>query len=176
MKSVEHRVERILYAFRWFLAPVYLGLGLALLTLTVKFYLELYEMVIRLLTVKEEDLVLSLLSLIDMVLVGNLLVMVMLAGYENFVSHFDLHIDQERLRWLGKLDWGSLKMRLAASIVAISSIHLLKVFVDIEHLPDDKILLYAGLHLVFVFSGLLLAVTERTAHRHEFPSHGTEPD
>jgi uncharacterized protein (TIGR00645 family) len=111
----------------------------------------------------ETDLVLTVLSLIDIVLVGSLIVMVMLSGYENFVSKIDAGAGQESPAWLGKLDSGTLKLKVAASIVAISSIHLLRIFMNADDTPNDKILWYVVLHLTFVVSAVLLGVLDRLA-------------
>jgi uncharacterized protein (TIGR00645 family) len=105
---------------------MYLGLALGLLAPGVKFFQEVLHSLAGILTLAESDLVLSVLSLIDIVLVGSLIVMVMLSGYENFVSKLDADTAQESPAWLGKLDSGTLKLKVAASIVAISSIHLLR--------------------------------------------------
>jgi uncharacterized protein (TIGR00645 family) len=104
-------------------------------------------------------LVLGALTLVDLTLVGSLIVMVMLSGYENFVSKLDIGDVQKSLAWLGKLDAGSLKIKVAASIVAISSIHLLKAFMN--SIPNDKLVLLVVIHLTFVVSALMLAVMDR---------------
>ena len=109
------------------------------------------------LTLSEADLILSLLSLIDMGLVGGLIVMVMYSSYENFVSRMNLDDGKdEKLGWLGKMDAGSLKNKVAASIVAISSIHLLRIFMDIQSIANDKLLWYVVLHLTFVLSAFVM--------------------
>jgi uncharacterized protein (TIGR00645 family) len=154
---IEKIVEKLLFACRWLLAPLYLGLSLALVALGVKFFQE----AVHVLTAIEADLVLVVLTLIDLVLVGSLIVMVMFSGYENFVSRIDVGGDAEKLGWLGKLDAGTLKLKVAASIVAISSIHLLKVFMDVKTISNDKILWYVVLHMTFVVSALLLGVLDR---------------
>ena len=146
---------------------MYLGLALALLALGVKFFQEVLHSLGGILTLAESDLVLSVLSLIDIVLVGSLIVMVMLSGYENFVSKIDAGDGQESPAWLGKLDSGTLKLKVAASIVAISSIHLLRIFMNADDTPNDKILWYVVLHLTFVVSAVLLGVLDRLA----FASH-----
>jgi len=146
---------------------MYLGLALALLALGVKFFQEVLHSLAGILTLAESDLVLSVLSLIDIVLVGSLIVMVMLSGYENFVSRLDAGSAQESPAWLGKLDSGTLKLKVAASIVAISSIHLLRIFMNAQATPNDKILWYVVLHLTFVVSAVLLGVLDRMA----FASH-----
>ncbi len=161
---LERTLERLLFASRWLLAPVYLGLSLALVALGVKFFQEAWHALSQVHLVPESDLVLTLLALIDIVLVGGLIVMVMLSGYENFVSRIDINQGESReaaLGWLGKLDAGGLKLKVAASIVAISSIHLLRVFMNAMQTPNDKILWYVVLHLTFVVSAVLLAVMDR---------------
>ena len=161
---IERFIERLLFASRWLLAPVYLGLSLALIALSIKFFQEAGHVLAQVLTVSEADLVLTLLALIDIVLVGGLIVMVMLSGYENFVSRIDVNRGDNReaaLGWLGKLDAGGLKLKVAASIVAISSIHLLRVFMNTMQTPNEKILWYVVLHLTFVVSAVLLALMDR---------------
>jgi uncharacterized protein (TIGR00645 family) len=164
---IERSVEKVLFACRWLLAPMYLGLSLALLALAVKFFQEAVHSLSVIVTLAETDLVLTVLSLIDIVLVGSLIVMVMLSGYENFVSKIDAGDGQESPAWLGKLDSGTLKLKVAASIVAISSIHLLRIFMNADDTPNDKILWYVVLHLTFVVSAVLLGVLDRLA----FASH-----
>jgi len=164
---LERSIEKLLFACRWLLAPMYLGLSLALLALTVKFFQEAIHSLAGILSLAETDLVLTVLSLIDLVLVGSLIVMVMLSGYENFVSKIDTGADKESPAWLGKLDSGTLKLKVAASIVAISSIHLLRIFMNADDTPNEKILWYVVLHLTFVVSAVLLGVLDRMA----FASH-----
>ena len=164
---LERSFERLLFASRWLLAPMYLGLSLALIALGVKFFIEISHSLTHILELAETDLVLSVLSLIDLALVGSLLVMVMLSGYENFISKIDVTTGQDTPEWLGKLDSGTLKLKVAASIVAISSIHLLRIFMNAQATPNDKILWYVVLHLTFVVSAVLLGVLDRIA----FASH-----
>ncbi|MCE2873522.1 MAG: TIGR00645 family protein [Xanthomonadales bacterium] len=166
---LERQIERILFACRWLLAPMYLGLALALFALGVKFFQEAFHVLLMVGSIAEDRLVLVVLTLIDIVLVGSLIVMVMFSGYENFVSRIDVAEGSEKLGWLGRLDAGTLKLKVAASIVAISSIHLLKVFMDAKTIPNDKIFWYVVLHLTFVVSALLLGVLDRMS----FASHRT---
>ena len=158
---MERTLERLLYASRWLLAPIYLGLSLALLALGIKFFEEALHVLPAILEIKEADLVLITLSLVDIALVGGLLVMVMLSGYENFVSRIDVAEDAEKLTWLGKLEFGSLKQKVAASIVAISSIHLLKAFMNAQHTPNDKLMWYVIIHLTFVLSAIGMAWVDK---------------
>ena len=118
---LERSIERLLFACRWLLAPMYLGLALALLALGVKFFQEAVHLLFTVASLPEDKLVLVTLTLIDLVLVGSLIVMVMFSGYVNFVSRIDVADEGEKLGWLGKLDAGTLKLKVAASIVAISS-------------------------------------------------------
>ena len=141
---IERFIERSLFASRWLLAPVYLGLSLALVVLGIKFFAELWHSLSHVLALSqgavpmtEAEVVLSLLALVDLSLVGSLIVMVMFSGYENFVSKIDMEGEGDKLGWLGKLDAGTLKLKVAASIVAISSIHLLRAFMDAEQTDND---------------------------------------
>ncbi len=166
---LESFIEKLLFACRWLLAPLYLGLALALIALGVKFFQEAFHLLQHILVSTEADMVLTTLALIDIVLVGSLIVMVMFSGYENFVSRIEAK-GTDTLGWLGKLDAGTLKLKVAASIVAISSIHLLRVFMNAQHTDNDKIMWYVILHLTFVASALLLGVLDRiafAAHRQE---------
>ncbi len=149
--------ERLMYAARWLLAPLYIGLSAALLALAVKFFQEVFHILPHVLELTEADLILGILSLIDMGLVGGLIVMVMFSGYENFVSALNIGEHTEKLEWLGKMDAGSLKNKVAASIVAISSIHLLRVFMELQTIPDSKLLWYVVIHLTFVLSAVVMA-------------------
>jgi len=158
---VERTFENTMYASRWLLAPIYLGLSLAVLLLGIKFFQEVIHTFPLIFSLKESELVLVTLSLVDMALVGGLLVMVMLSGYENFVSAIDLEEGQEKLSWLGKLDAGSLKQKVAASIVAISSIHLLKAFMAAQDIANDKLMWYVIIHLTFVLSALGMAYVDK---------------
>lgn len=158
---LERFVEGTLYASRWLLAPVFLGLSLALLALSIKFFQELAHLLPLVLEMSESDLVLTILALVDLSLVGSLLVMVMFSGYENFVSEMNIKEGVEKLSWLGKLDAGSLKLKVAASIVAISSIHLLRVFVNSEQIPDNKLMWYVIIHMTFVVSAVMVAYMDK---------------
>lgn len=127
----------------------------------MKFFQEAFHAIATIVTIPEPDLVLVVLGMIDLSLVGSLIVMVMFSGYENFVSRIDAANEKEALGWLGKLDSGTLKLKVAASIVAISSIHLLRIFMKAVDTPNDKIMWYVILHLTFVVSAVLLGVLDR---------------
>lgn len=158
---MERFLENAMYASRWLLAPVYFGLSLGLIALTIKFFQEIFHILPHIFSVSESDMILILLSLVDMTLVGGLLVMVMFSGYENFVSQLDINEGKEKLSWLGKMDATSLKNKVAASIVAISSIHLLRVFMDAKNVPDNKLMWYVIIHLTFVLSAFVMGYLDR---------------
>lgn len=172
---LERLIERLLFSSRWLLAPIYLGLSLTLLVLGIKFFQELWHLFAHIWTMEESNMILVVLAMIDLALVASLVVMVMFSGYENFVSRLEIGQGEDKLGWLGKLDAGTLKLKVAASIVAISSIHLLQKFVNIEQTPNDKLLWYVVIHLTFVVSALMMGVLDRLAfasHRTHEPSEG----
>ncbi len=156
MEKLESFVEKSMYRSRWLLAPIYLGLSLALLALGIKFFQEAFHMLPNILAMKEADMILVVLSLIDMVMVGGLIVMVMMSGYENFVSQLNVGENEEKLSWLGTMDVSSLKGKIAGSIVAISSIHLLKIFMNVKNVENDKLMWYVIIHLTFVLSAFAM--------------------
>lgn len=158
---MERIFERLMYASRWVMAPIYLGLSLVLIALGVKFFIEVFHLFSILFTIKEVDLILITLTLIDLALVGGLIVMVMFSGYENFVSKLDIDDNDEKLSWLGQLDANSLKNKVSASIVAISSIHLLKVFMDLKEVDSEKVKWYVLIHLTFVVSAFAMGYLDK---------------
>ena len=160
-QKIRYSLERLMYASRWLLAPIYIGLSFALLALFIKFFQELYHFIPFILELDESQLLLKVLSLIDLTLVGSLIVIVMFSGYENFVSRMDLGEATEKLDWLGTHDYGSLKMKIATSIVAISSIHLLEIFMNIKTIENDKVMWYALVHLTFVISAVLMGYLDK---------------
>ena len=157
----EFWVERFILNSRWLLAPFYIGLVLVVVALGATFFRELWHLYATVTTAGESEIVLLVLSLVDIVLVANLLIMVVISGYENFVSDIDVAEGEEAPDWLGKIDAGNLKVKVAAAIVAISSIHLLRAFLNINEMAESKVILLMIMHLVFVFSALLLAYLDR---------------
>ncbi|MDX8514432.1 TIGR00645 family protein [Mesorhizobium captivum] len=159
MKRLELAIESVILASRWLLVAFYLGLGLALATYALSFGKKLYEFVISVFTLGDTDTILKMLGLIDAALVASLVVMVIISGYENFVSRFD---EQDgEVHWLGTIDVGSLKVKVASTIVAISSIHLLQVFLNHASYTTDQLMWLTVMHLAFVFSALMLAYIDR---------------
>jgi uncharacterized protein (TIGR00645 family) len=160
MRSVERALEALLFASRWLMAPFYLGLVVALAALLVTFLHELVARLPQLLSLKETDVILWLLALIDLSLVGNLLMTVILAGYENFVSKMEAQDHPDWPSWIGRVDFGGMKLKLIASIAAISAIHLLEIFMTPEKLDVTTLGWLLAILLAVVVSGLLLAATD----------------
>jgi len=159
MKKLEHLVESVILASRWLLVVFYLGLAIALGLYAVSFMRKLYDFTTKVLVVEETDAILKMLALIDAALVASLVVMVIISGYENFVSRFD-NADSE-VSFLGKIDAGSLKIKVASTIVAISSIHLLQIFLNISSYTDNQVMWLTIMHMAFVLSALFLAYIDR---------------
>ncbi|NML72914.1 TIGR00645 family protein [Rhizobium sp. S-51] len=159
MKSLELLVERIILSSRWILVAFYLGLVAALAVYAVSFGYKFLKVAGNVFNYGEAEMILAMLGLIDAALVASLIVMVMISGYENFVSRFDEADDE--VSFLGKLDAGSLKIKVASSIVAISSIHLLQVFLNVNQFTDGKIMWLTLMHLAFVVSAVMLGFLEK---------------
>jgi uncharacterized protein (TIGR00645 family) len=164
--SVETTFEKSLFASRWLMAPMYLGLAVTLGMLTVIFLKELLYYLPQVLELSAEKMILVALTLIDLTLAANLLLIVMFSGYESFVSKFDIDVGDDKPGWMGKVDFGGLKMKLIASIVAISGIHLLKRFMEISDLDtattfgETEMFWLVVIHLTFVVSGVLMALMD----------------
>ena len=162
-QRIEYNLEKGLFASRWLMAPFYIGLVGALVVLLCSFVTELVHLILDIPNLHANDAILGALSLIDLSLAGNLLVIVIFSGYENFVSKINTVDHEDQPSWKGTVDFSTLKLKLIASIVAISGIHLLKVFMDIEKTPPETIQWMVIIHLVFVTSGVLLALMDCVA-------------
>ena len=164
--SIESRFERGLFASRWLMAPMYAGLVVSLAMLMVIFLKELFVYAPKVLTMSADQGILTILTLIDLSLAANLLLIVLFSGYENFVSKLEIGDSTDRPDWMGTVDFSGLKMKLIASIVAISGIHLLKVFMSLgkpyaAYVTDAATLQWmVVIHLTFVASGVLLALMD----------------
>ncbi|KKC31339.1 hypothetical protein WH91_20090 [Devosia psychrophila] len=151
-------VESVILASRWLLVVFYIGLGLALALYAVSFGFKLWDFASHLIGLDETETILKILGLIDAALIASLVVMVIISGYENFVSRFD---NEDDVRWLGQIDAGSLKIKVASTIVAISSIHLLQIFLNVPKYTDNQIMWHTILHVTFIASALFLALIDR---------------
>ncbi|MDO8974981.1 TIGR00645 family protein [Reyranella sp.] len=170
-KKIEVFVERIVMGSRWLQAPLYIGLVVVLGVVVVKFPFKIWDLMSKAITAEEADLVLAVLSLVDLIMVANLVVMVIISGYENFVSHIDVDGTRDRLAWFGKLDAGSLKIKLASSIVAISSIHLLQRFLEAGDYDNSKLYALVVMHMAFVVSALMLTYIDKIAYEKKAGGH-----
>lgn len=162
-KKIEVTLERGLFASRWIMAPFYVGLVIGLILLLISFMQELWHLILHIPHMTQAQVVLGTLSLIDLSLAGNLLLIVIFSGYENFVSKMDLPEDADKPEWQGTVDFSTLKLKLVASIVAISGIHLLKTFMDVQQLSAQHIKWMTIVHIAFVITGLLLALMDLVA-------------
>ena len=160
MKRVESLLEKTIFASRWILAPFYLGLSLSLLVLLYEFVHEIIDFIKIVNSTDIAGVLLFILSLVDISLAGNLLIIVIVYGYENFVSKIDVKNHEDKPDWMGHVDFTDLKIKLISSIVAISGIHLLKIFMNLNNYDKDKIIMYVVVHLTFVASGVLLALMD----------------
>jgi uncharacterized protein (TIGR00645 family) len=147
------------------LAPVYLGLIVSLGILVYTFFAELAQEIPNIPRMSEADVILLVLTLVDLSLAGNLVLIVIFSGYENFVSRIDAAQHKDRPSWMGTLDFSGLKIKLATSIVAISGIHLLKVFMNLDDYSEQQLLWFTIIHLTFVASGLCFALMDWIASR-----------
>ena len=167
LKRVENGLESVLFNGRWLMAPYYLGLVVSLAVLLYKFLLMLWEFILHAPAAKETDIILGVLSLIDVSLTGNLILIVVFSGYENFVSRIDAGGHPDWPDWMTKVDFAGLKQKLLASIVAISAIQVLKAFMNIDVSFDvQKMSWLVAVHLVFVISALVLALSDRWGGDH----------
>ena len=163
MKRLEHGLELMIFNSRWLLAPIYIGLVFSVLLLLVKFAQEFFQILVRMFSASDSDVILAVLTLVDLSLVANLLLIVIFSGYENFVSKIHTEGSEDRPEWMGKVDFSGLKLKLVASIVAISGIELLKAFVNTGAYTNTELAWKVGIHGVLVVSGVLLAWMDRIA-------------
>jgi uncharacterized protein (TIGR00645 family) len=167
LKRVEHGLESVLFNSRWLMAPFYLGLVVCLAVMLFKFFKKLWEFILLAPSASEDYIILGALSLIDVSLVGNLILIVVFSGYENFVSRIDPGDHPDWPEWMTKVDFAGLKRKMLASIVAISAIQVLKAFMHIDVALDaTKMGWLVGVHLMFVVSALILALSDRWGGDH----------
>ena len=168
-------IERFLFAARFLLTPLYLALAISLLALLFKSCLHLYQLLTQLWTLDDEGVLLTELAIVDMTLTASLVVIVFLSGYTNFVAPVHMRANDGRPHWIAEIDFSELKLKLMASIVAISGIKLLEGFMNVEHESDRHLYWLVGIHLAFVVSTVLLALADRFGHRtRTTPEHGGE--
>ena len=158
---IERLIEKFLFTSRWILAPFFIALVLSLLALLVKTVQQAIDFAGHFVSATESQVILETLSIVDLTLTGSLVVLVIFSGYENFVSKIDTTGHKDWPDWMSKIDFTGLKLKLMSSIVAISAIQVLRNFMDMAEVSDRDITWSVVIHLVFVISALLLALTDR---------------
>ena len=165
---LEDKVEKLRFGGRWLLAPLYVGLMLSLIPLLYRFFHNFYNLMLHMGDSDMHHITLSILELLDTVLLGNLIIIIIFAGYENFVSKINVAEDSEdRPHWMGRVDYSGLKIKLIGSLVAISVIELLKDFMLEGEIDGHREAWRIGIHLTFVFSGVLFALMDYIADKRE---------
>lgn len=173
-QQIERLIETVIFASRWILAPFYLGLSLALIVLLIKFIAELVHIAATAFTATESQVILGLLALVDLSLTASLIIIVIFSGYENFVSKIDHSEHRDWPEWMGTIDFTALKIKLLGSIVAISAIQLLKQFMSVNTVSDRDLFWLVTIHVVFVISGLLMALSDRISGAHKSGDDGAK--
>ncbi|MCW8196593.1 TIGR00645 family protein [Proteobacteria bacterium 005FR1] len=167
MRKVEKGLESVIFNSRWLLAPFFFGLIISIVVLLIKFMQYLFYLVQNLFALEEGVVVTSILTLVDLSLVGSLLLMIIFSGYEIFVSKIDVSNHEDRPDWMGKVDFSGLKLKVIGAIVAISAIELLKTFMEMREVPgevDESLILWkVVIHMTFVVSGVLFALMDKIA-------------
>jgi uncharacterized protein (TIGR00645 family) len=176
LRNSEAMLEKVIFASRWLLAPFYLGLALSLIVLLITFIFEFAHIALHAFDSTESQVILGLLALVDLALTGSLVVIVIFSGYENFVSKIDHSGHKDWPEWMGTIDFTALKLKLLSSIVAISAIQLLKQFMSISTVSDRDLFWLVLIHVVFVVSSVLLALSDRiSGSSHAAPSVPADP-
>ncbi|MFO1434280.1 MAG: YqhA family protein [Candidatus Competibacteraceae bacterium] len=167
LRTFEGFIETFIFKSRWLLVPLYLGLVSVLIILVLEFAQKL-SFTKQFFELSYTEVVVNVLTLVDIVLIANLVIMVMFSGYETFISKLDI-IDgnkegMERLDWMGKVSYSDIKLKIIGSIVAISAVELLKVLFNIANISQEKVIGMIAIHLTLTVSGVLFALMERLMH------------
>lgn len=166
MRHFEHRFELFIFNSRWLLAPFYVGLIAGIGLLLIKFVKAFIAALPEVFTGSSGEAMIAILTLVDITLVANLLLIIIFAGYENFISKIDTGDNEDRPDWMGHVSFSDLKLKLIGSIVAISGIELLKYFVNVKQSTEHELMWVVILHLTLVFSGVMFALMDRIAGAH----------
>lgn len=161
MNKAEHVLETWVFRSRWLLAPFFVGLLLAIVAMLIKFVKQLAELAMNVLTVSGDDMIIQILTLVDSALIAALLLIIGFSGYENFVSKIGTGNHEDRPAWMGRVGFSDLKIKLMGAIVAISAVELLKAFINVDDFTWQQLSWKVGIHITFVVSGVLFAVTDR---------------
>jgi len=161
MQRTIKTLEHFIFWSRWLQAPLYLGLIVAQGVYVYQFMHELLILVTKTGTLTETEVMLIVLGLIDVVMIANLLTMVIIGGYETFVSKLDLEGNPDQPEWLSHVNAGVLKVKLAVALISISSIHLLRTFINAPQMEDRVVIIQIAIHVAFLVSAIAIAWTDR---------------
>lgn len=161
MNNFETTLEHWVFRSRWLLAPFFIGLLLAIIALLIKFVKQLWTLALGVFTLSGDEMIISILALIDGALIAALLLIIGFSGYENFVSKIGTGEHEDRPAWMGRVGFSDLKIKLIGAIVAISAVELLKAFINVDDFTWQQLAWKVGIHVTFVVSGVLFAVTDR---------------
>ena len=170
-----HPLARIIFMSRWLQVPLYVGLILVQAMYAYRFIVEIYSLITNAVTSTETEIMMSVLGLIDIVLISNLLVMVIIGGYETYVSRLGLDGHPDEPEWLGRVSTGTLKVKLTLSLVSISSIHLLETFINAENESNHTIMWQVVILLSFLLAALITAWIDRLNHYDVVPKAKSRP-
>lgn len=166
MNKVEATLEHWVFRSRWLLAPFFVGLLVAIVVLLVKFTKQLWELIVGMFTLSSDEMIIAILTLVDSALIAALLLIIGFSGYENFVSKIGTGEHEDRPAWMGRVGFSDLKLKLMGAIVAISAVELLKAFINVDAATPWQVLSWkVGIHITFVVSGVLFAITDRITDR-----------
>lgn len=157
---------------RWLQAPLYLGLIVAQAVYVYHFMIELIHLVAKATTIGETEIMLVVLGLIDVVMIANLLIMVIIGGYETFVSRLNLKEHPDQPEWLSHVNAATMKIKLSMALIGISSIHLLKTFINAEQMHETTIKWQVLIHVTFLLSAVAMAYTDRIMTKNLLDTHG----
>jgi uncharacterized protein (TIGR00645 family) len=161
MNKSEAILESLVFRSRWLLAPFFVGLLLAIVALLMKFLKQLGGLALQMFTLSSDEMIITILTLVDSALIAALLLIIGFSGYENFVSKISTGDHEDRPAWMGKVGFSDLKIKLMGAIVAISAVELLKAFINVDQFTWQQLSWKVGIHVTFVVSGVLFAVTDR---------------
>jgi uncharacterized protein (TIGR00645 family) len=161
VNKAEATLEHWVFRSRWLLAPFFIGLLLAIIALLVKFVKQLGTLALNMFSLADDEVIVSILTLVDSALIAALLLIIGFSGYENFVSKIGTGQHEDRPAWMGRVGFSDLKIKLMGAIVAISAVELLKAFINVEDFTWQELSWKVGIHVAFVVSGVLFAVTDR---------------
>ena len=159
-----HPLSQIIFLSRWLQLPLYLGLIFVQGLYAWRFAVEVFQLLVSANLMSETEVMMAVLGLIDIVLISNLLIMVIIGGYETFVSRLNISGHPDEPEWLGRVSSGTLKIKLALSLISISSIHLLRTFLDTEHQTDHAVMWQVVILLTFIIAALVTAWIDRITH------------